>query len=83
MKKEAFDSDKLFMTQFLVVSVLSNNVSLDIDEICEILNRTLSLHRSKIRVESAINVLKAKGVVLTTEFGNLCLSDSHKHMLRA
>lgn len=82
MEQVTASDNKLFMTQFLVVSVLSHNVSLDLDEICGVLNKTLSIPRTRVRIEAALDNLRSRGIVKVTEFGNFCLSSEHKTILR-
>jgi hypothetical protein len=82
--RRVFDNpDKLFMTEFMVVAVLSSNVSLTEDEVCRIIHRTLQEPRAAHRIKKAISNLLSRNVVCITEFGNVCLVEAHRNILRA
>lgn len=85
MKKPAIDPNKVFMTEFMIVAILANNVSLSETDICAIINRVLSekLVRSESRIVRNIKNLLERGIIEETEFGNYCLNIEHRSMLKA
>lgn len=77
------DPEKLFLTEFMVVSVLmANGISLEIEAIHSALNKALNQPRAARRINKAINNLVDRQILQVTEFGNFCLAPNYKNMLR-
>lgn len=84
MSKPIFpDPEKLFLTEFMVVSVLTaNGISLEIEAIHGVLKKALNQPRAARRIDKAIKNLVDRQILQVTEFGNVCLASNYKNMLR-